>query len=348
MVASDGGIFTFGDATYQGSGVGRLGAGRDAAAIAPSPSGRGYRILAVPAVVHLGFAGDVHGVGRVATFLSEGGDPLAGMRPDLAANQINLVNLETAVGYSGQAENKQFTFLSPPVLLARLRSAGVSVVNLANNHSLDFGPSALLQTIAYAHAAGLQVIGAGANQAQAYAPVIVDTPGGRVAFLGLSQVVPAGWAATATSPGVASAYDIGAAVAAVQAARREAGYVVVMVHAGVELDQCPTPLQLGLTATLVNAGANVVVGAHPHVLQGLTKVGSAVVDYSLGNFVFYDSSPATDPTGLLDVTLRPGQSDYQFLPAMIDGNGSPQPLYGPAADAVRAEVASLAPGAGRC
>ncbi|HEV7888370.1 MAG TPA: CapA family protein, partial [Acidimicrobiales bacterium] len=235
LAASDGGLFNYGNAPYKGSATGTaMGAGRVAAGITSSPSGQGYNILAVPAAVRVGFTGDVHGVGRVAAFMARGGDPLRGMKQLLAANDANIVNLETAVGSQGSAQDKQYTFHSPPELLQRLRAANVNVVNLANNHSLDFGSAGLLETLDLAHRAGLLTVGAGANSAEAYAPAIVSTPAGSIAFLGFSQVVPAGWAAGANHPGVASAYDLRAATNAVRNARARADHVVVMVHAGVE------------------------------------------------------------------------------------------------------------------
>ena len=346
LLGADGGIFTFGASHFYGSGAGKLTGGRQAVAVVSSPTGRGYDILTAIRSVRVGFAGDVHGEGRVAQFLSQGGDPLAGMRAVLGANDLNIVNLETAVGSGGQAQIKQYTFQSPSELLSRLRAAGVEVVNLANNHSLDFGASGLEQTIADAHAAGLQVVGAGMSSAQAYAPVILDTAGGTVAFLGFSQVVPAGWAATASQAGVASAYDLPAVVAAVRSARARADYVVVMIHAGIEQNPCPTPDQMSLISALVGAGADVVASSHTHVLEGLTRIGTTVVDYGLGNFVWYTGS---GPSGLLSVGLsHNGPPSYQFTPDAIDGNGSPQPLFGSAAGAVLSDVDSLVPGAGRC
>jgi hypothetical protein len=346
LVANDGGIFNFGTAAFHGSAAGSLGAGRVAAGIVRSPTGRGYNVLGVAALLRVGFTGDVHGVGRVATFLAGGGDPLAGMRSLLATNAVNVVNLETTVGTSGSPQPKQYTFQSPPELLRRLRAGGVTVVNLGNNHSLDFGTGALLETISHARDAGLLVVGAGSDKAQAFTPAIVATPGGTVAILGFSQVVPAGWAATASGPGVASAYDLAAATAAVRAARDQADHIVVMVHAGIESTDCPTSAQRSLSAALVDAGADVVAGGHPHVLQGLESRGTALIAYSLGNFVWYSGNPAT---GLLSVELGPtGVATHELAPARIDDTGSPQPLTGqPAAD-VRSHVASLAPGAGRC
>jgi hypothetical protein len=346
LVARDGGIFTYGSARFHGSGTGSLGEGRAAASLARSPSGRGYAILAVPATVRVGVGGDVHGVDRVAAFMERGGDPLAHVRPLLTEHDATIVNLETAVGASGAPQRKQYTFQSPVALVQRLRAGGVTVVSLANNHSLDFGAGALLETIGHARDAGLLVVGAGANEAEAFAPAIVSTAAGSVAFVGLSQVVPPGWAATASGPGVASAYDLRASTAAVRSAGRLADHVVVLVHAGTEAAVCPTARQRSLSAALVEAGADVVAGAHPHVLQGIEQRDGAVVAYSLGNFVWYSGNPAT---GLLSVGLGPdGVGDHDLVPARVDGTGSPVPLSGQAADDVRAHVRSLTPGAGRC
>jgi hypothetical protein len=348
LVASDGGVFSF-DAPFHGSGVGRLGPGRVAAGIVGSPTGNGYNVLAVAAAVRIGFTGDVHGVGRVASHMARGGDPVAGMRPLFAANEANMANLETAVGSSGSPASKQYTFQSPPELVYKLRAAGVGVVNLANNHSLDYGHGALMETIGHARNAGLQVVGAGANRTEAYRPAIVATPGGTVAFLGFSQVVQAGWAATDDRPGVASAYDVNAAVNAVRSARAQADHVVVMVHAGVELADCPTAKQRNFSLTLVDAGADVVAGGHPHVLQGIERRGRGIIDYSLGNFVWYHNQSPSNRTGLWSVELGPdGVVGHDLAPAVIDGNGSPQPASGAVADDIRRHVASLTPGGGRC
>ena len=349
LLASDGGIFSYGTATFYGSATNGLGTARVAAGLVRSPSGHGYEILAVPALIRVGFAGDVHGVGRVASLLASGANPLEPMAPVLGANDVNVVNLETAVGSQGAAQTKQYTFQSPYSLLTAIRSSGVTVVNLANNHSLDFGAGALLETIANAHSAGLATVGAGGNASQAYAPAIITTPGGTLAVLGLSQVLPAGWEAGSQRAGVASAYDLGAATAAVRAARAQADHVVVMVHAGVERTACPTSLQTSLAHTLFSAGADVVASSHPHQLQGIVEANNTLADYSLGNFVWYDNTPPNDLTGLLSVTLDAGGvRDHDFTPARVDGTGRPVPLIGQAASDARDVLASLTPGAGRC
>jgi hypothetical protein len=327
LLAADGGLFAFGGAPFAGSAAGALGAQRTARAMQPSPSGRGYTILAIPSTVRVGFTGDVHGVGRVFNTLASGSNPLAPMAPALAANDVNVLNLETAVGTQGTAQSKEFVFHSPPALLAALRDGGAQVMNLANNHSLDFGTVGLLETISEVRKAGLVPVGAGANAAAAYAPALMSTPGGTVAVLGLSQVVPAGWAATADSPGVASAYNLTAALNAVRAARAQADHVVVMVHWGTENADCPNGNQTTLAAQLLQAGADVVAGGHPHRLQRISTYGTKAVAYSLGNFIWYNNQSPNDLTGLFSVELdQTGVAATHFAPARIDSMGRPIPV----------------------
>jgi poly-gamma-glutamate synthesis protein (capsule biosynthesis protein) len=257
----------------------------------------------------------------------------------LRAVDVAAVNLETPAA-PGAAATKEFVFLAPPQLLPALRRAGVSVVSLANNHALDHGPKAMLDTIGLARAASLTVVGAGPDAAAAYAPAVLVRNGRRVAFVGLSRVVPPGWAATADRPGVASAYDEGAAVAAVRAAADRADVVVVLIHWGTELARCPGDDLRRLAGVFHDAGATVVAGHHPHVLQGVDARADAVTAYSLGNVVWYHARGPSGTTGVLDVTVDPGGAvATTFHPARIGADGRPRLLAGPEGDAVTAAVA---------
>jgi poly-gamma-glutamate synthesis protein (capsule biosynthesis protein) len=198
----------------------------------------------------------------------------------------------------------------------------------------------MLETVRRSRDAGLVTVGAGAVAAEAFRPGYVDVRGQRVGFVGLSRVVPPGWAATATRPGVASAYDVRAALAAVREARAHAEVVVVLIHWGIELDRCPGGDLVRLAGALHDAGAAVVAGHHPHVLQGVDARPDRVTAYSLGNFVWYHDSPPSDVTGILDVTVAPGAGvDTTFRPAEIGSDGHPRLLGGDRAEAVRRSVA---------
>jgi poly-gamma-glutamate capsule biosynthesis protein CapA/YwtB (metallophosphatase superfamily) len=323
--------------------------GRRVVAAAATPDGTSIRMATVPDTITLVAGGDVHGEDRVQRLLARGGDPLSAVADVVGAADVAIVNLETAVGSSGSPEAKEFTFQADPALVRSLARTGVDVVNLANNHTRDYGTGALLETFGHVDAAGLVRVGAGGNAADAYAPRLVETPGGPVAFVGLTQVLSAGWAATATQPGLASGHDRAAAVEAVRRAAELSDTVVVAVHWGVELDRCASSTQRDLAHALVTAGADVILGSHPHVLQGIDRIDGALVAYSLGNLVWYHSRLPSAQTALLQVTLEGGTvSGYEVLPVVIDGEGRPVPVGGQVADDIRGATVAFRPGAGIC
>ncbi|MEO1062487.1 MAG: CapA family protein [Actinomycetota bacterium] len=315
---------------------------------AATPAG-GLRLAVVPDRITIAAGGDVHGESRVARLLAAGGNPLEPVAAAMSAADFGIVNLETAVGSSGRAAAKRYTFRAAPELVYRLADAGVDVVSLANNHALDYGVAALFDTIDHARAAGLVVVGAGRDAAEAYAPALVETDGGTVAVVGLSQVLSPGWAATADRPGLASGHDRAASVAAVQHAAALADTVVVAVHWGRELDRCASPGQRDLARALVAAGADVILGHHPHVLQGIDRVDGAVVAYSLGNFVWYHSKLPSAETALVEVDVEGGEAlGHRVVPAVIDASGRPVPVGEERGARIAGATAAYRPGAGVC
>ena len=324
--ARDGGIFTFGDASFRGAGTGALPRGTSAVALASTRDG--YWVVAGTSMVRIGLAGDVHGERQIGDLLRAGENPLSEMAPLLSGLDVAAVNLETPAGRAGAPQSKAYVFLAPPELLTALAAAGVDVVSLANNHALDHGAGTLLDTIGRARAAGLAVVGAGANASEAYAPAYLDVRGRRVAFVGLSRVVPPGWAATANRAGVASAYDERAALGAVRTARANADAVVVLVHWGIELARCPGADLVRLADALHGAGAHVVAGHHPHVLQPIDARPTRVTAYSLGNFVWYHDRPPSDASGVLEVGIDGPGVETRFHPARIGDDGRPRPAVG--------------------
>jgi Bacterial capsule synthesis protein PGA_cap len=167
-----------------------------------------------------------------------------------------------------------------------LRKAGVGLVSLANNHVMDFGAEGLFSTIQALHQAGVKFVGAGRNRDQAHAPIFLDVAQRRVAFLARSAViVSAPTYATDNDPGVAF-LDLEETVDAIRACRSQVDLIVLMLHWGLEEYCYPSPAQRMLARQLLEAGADLILGQHPHVLQGYESVGAGVVAYSLGNFVF--------------------------------------------------------------
>jgi hypothetical protein len=249
-----------------------------------------------------------------------GAYPWAFVGATLRSADITVGNLETAVSTRGVAAVKEFTFRGPPAALLPMRkAAGFDVLTLANNHTADFGRDALLDTVRAVRAAGIQTIGAGATDTRARRPAIVEAGGLRVAFLGYSDVNPYGFTATSTSAGTAKA-DVDAITADVHAALRRADVAVCFFHWGVELHAAPNSRQELFAAACLNAGAKLVLGAHPHVLGGVaTPSRRSLVAWTLGNFVF-PSGSVTGRTAILHVALgADGVRGYRLVPVRIDG-----------------------------
>ena len=289
--------------------------------------------------VTLAFGGDVHFEGAIESRLAANPatalGPIAGVlrRADLA-----VVNLETAITERGTPAPKDFTFRAPPRALAALKEAGVDVASMANNHGLDFGMVGLRDSMTAAKAAKFPVVGVGRDADEAYRAHRVTVKGQRIAVIGVTQVLDsslaAAWTAGDDKPGMASAYEEDRLLAAVRSARASADTVVVDLHWGRELVNCPIDRQRALAPRLVAAGADVVVGSHAHLLLGGGYLRGAYVHYGLGNFVFYSRGGLTAQSGVLLLTTQ-GRAitASRWVPAVISG-GIPIPLQG--ADATRA------------
>jgi len=252
-------------------------------------------------------------------------DPLGGVASLLQVPDLTMVNLESALAEAavGDAQLKEFTFRSPPEAVALLREAGVDGVALANNHALDYGRPALSRTLELLDEGGVGRAGAGANSAEAFAPMLFVRDGTRVAVLSYSRVLPGSWAALEDRSGVASAYDATRTIEAIEQAAQAADVVVVMVHWGVELDGCPQPYQRSLAATWADAGADLIIGSHPHVLQGVEQIGDAWAVYSTGNFVFPSARQQSAETALFRFTFHDDTISLVVDPLRIAG-GRPQ------------------------
>jgi poly-gamma-glutamate synthesis protein (capsule biosynthesis protein) len=254
--------------------------------------------------ITLAAVGDINlGDGPRAVMRSRGVRyPWRNVAPTLRRADVAFGNLECAVSRRGRPVPKQYNFRGGPrALRAAARFAGLDVVNLANNHTVDYGRTALLDTIRFARRYGLTPVGAGRDVAAARRPRIVRRLGLRIAFVGFSDRLPLSFFATPRRPGTSFA-SVPAIRRGVRRARRQADVVVATFHWGDELVRRPTARQRLYARTARRAGATAVIGAHPHVLQPWRRHGRGVVAYSLGNFIWTAGSGPTSRTGIL--TLR--------------------------------------------
>lgn len=252
-----------------------------------------------------------------------GGDvdaPWRSVGPALEAADLTFGNLECAITTGGSPFQKQYRFRgSPRALRAATRLAGFDVLDLANNHSGDYGQGALLDTIRNVGKAGASAVGAGATATSAYRPVVRTALGLKVAFVAFNEILPPEFRATSTRPG--AAWSTPEAVrASVRRAAGQADVVVAAFHWGDELATRPSGRQVELAKVALAAGATAVIGAHPHVLQPVVRSGRRIVAYSLGNFVFPSHSAGTTRTGILELRLGAGRVlGHGFRSATIRG-----------------------------
>jgi poly-gamma-glutamate capsule biosynthesis protein CapA/YwtB (metallophosphatase superfamily) len=273
----------------------------------------------------LAAVGDVNLGDRVGTAIATYGVryPWTSVTPVLRDADIAIANLECSVSTRGSpVPGKEFTFRGTPASLrAMARYAGVDVITVANNHALDYGRLAFADTLRYARSYGMKIVGGGANLTAARRPAIYALGGVRVAMLGYSDVRPPGFDAGPTWSGTAPAFPwyIGPDVR--KARRNGADIVVVYFHWGIERTFSPTARQRSLAQVAFDAGATIVVGAHPHVQQPIERPWPGrLVKWSLGNFVFGANTPATESTGILRLKVgHTGVRSYVWRRARIGG-----------------------------
>jgi Bacterial capsule synthesis protein PGA_cap len=246
--------------------------------------------------------------------------PWTGVARALRRPDIAFGNLECAVSTRGSPVPKEFNFRGRPAALRVVsRYAGFDVLNLANNHTGDYGTAALLDTVRHVRRFGMAAVGAGRGIASASVPRVVARLGLRVAFVGFSNILPASFFAGRGRAGTQAATP-GAIRSSVRRARRRADVVIATFHWGVERATREDARQRAFAAAALDAGATAVIGAHPHVLQPIRRRGRRLVAYSLGNFVFSAASPRTTRTGILRLRLSTrGVEGSRLAPAVIEG-----------------------------
>lgn len=240
----------------------------------------------------------------------------------IQAADLAFANLESPIGDEGRFINM---FQAAPEAVEALAFAGFDLVSLANNHALDYHHEGLLETMRLLREYGIDWVGAGRNLQEARQPLIREVNGVKIGFLSYTEMwfvharEPISWRATDTEPGVAPA-ELEFLQEDVEKLREQVNVVVVTVHWGKEYVHTPTQEQKAFARAAVEAGADSVLGHHPHVLQGIEFYRDGVIAYSMGNFVFDLNLAKTWETMLLEFTLSPqGVLDLTIIPAYIFG-----------------------------
>ena len=232
---------------------------------------------------------------------------------------IFMLNQEFPFGTTGEAvEDKEYTFRVDPKYVSVLPELGADIVTLANNHMLDFGREPLRETLSALDGAGILHVGAGLNLAEASSLKTIEAGGWTIGFLGATRVIPEhSWTASRSNSGLFTTYDPTKLLEEIQAAKETCDYVVVYVHWGVERNTEPEDYQKTLARQYIDAGADAVIGAHPHVLQGIEYYHGKPIFYSLGNFIFANRAYETM---MAELTLTDSGVDVRVIPCVSTAN----------------------------
>ncbi len=289
--------------------------------------------------ITIGFAGDTsftHGLDQR--------DPLGDVADLLTNPDFTAVNLETTIGEPGAGNplDKTYIFRSPPQTVDLLTAAGVDAVSLANNHTLDFRRDGLLRTIDLLARGDLGFFGAGSDAGAAYAAHVAQVGDWSIAFAGFTHI-ECGWVAEDLTRWPESAWACPGfedrTVEAVSAAEQAADYTVVMVHWGIEKDHCPQPYQHELAARWVAAGADLIVGSHPHVLQGLEQIEDDWIIHSTGNFAFPSARGVSARSAFFTATIDEQSTTLDVTPVQIV-DGRPRAMGSDAAAELLVDLSS--------
>lgn len=282
-----------------------------------------------PEQVTITFAGDIlfdEKYAVMSTLLQNGGDISDAIAPDLIQEMqsadILMVNNEFPYSDRGTPlADKQFTFRAKPSTVSYLDDLGVDIVSLANNHAYDYGEQAFLDTLSTLEEAGMPYVGAGRNLEEASRPVYYIINNMKIAFISATQIErsdnPDTKGATDSSAGVFRCWNGEKLLETIKDAKENSDYVIVYLHWGTENDADIDWAQEKQAAEVAEAGADLIIGDHPHCLQPIGVVQDVPVIYSLGNFWF---NSKTVDTGLFKVTLnQDGLQTCQFIPCLQSG-----------------------------
>ena len=281
-----------------------------------------------PGMVTLVFAGDIVLDDVAGAMIARGQDPFAAFGPYFRKADIRIGNLECVVATTGSAGDKNFTFRAHPRTLPVLRRH-FDALALANNHSGDYGREAFAEMLGLLPAAGLQYFGGGRNLQEAHTPLILERRGLRIALLGYNEFMPRSFEADADAPGIAWSEDeqVEADIRAARTVHR-ADLVIPVMHWGWENEPVANARQRQLARRMVDAGADAVIGGHPHVTQDTEQYRGKPIVYSVGNFVMKETdNDAQRRAWVLRLTLDPqGVQAFDTQAVRIDMRGIPSPV----------------------
>ncbi len=267
-----------------------------------------------PVDLKLMFAGDVMMASYFADYINDYGVDYSWTSVSHLTKEADamIINLETAVSDRGETTKPEgYGFRSEPRTVEGLVNAGVDVVNLANNHTNDFGPLAFEDTLNTMDVFDIAYVGAGFNKEEATGLKTIERNGLTIGFLGYTDIIPSSsWIANDTRQGIAAMNTIIEDQSIVSEAKKNCDILFVMLHWGIEYSDEPTNKQIELAHKIIDAGADGIVGHHPHVLQGIEIYNDKPIIYSTGNFIFLKKDENAGKTAVFELNYKNDQFDF--------------------------------------
>lgn len=257
--------------------------------------------------------------------------PFLKMTDYLKSADMTFGNLECPITKGPDVPRDAMKFHAHPGVETALKRAGFSILSLANNHMPDYGTKGVTDTTAFLDAAGIAWVGAGRDAEEAAKPVVVTKNGIRFAFLAYNDqdVVPKRYGAAKNHPGT-NIMDEKKVAADVRSVKPQADVVVVSMHSGWEY-QKPNLHQASFAKAAIDAGAEIVIGHHPHIVQPVEQYKGKFILYSLGNFVFDQTkSPSVKQGMAVKIAFtKAGVRSMQFTPVLIEHDAQPRIITEP-------------------
>lgn len=247
-------------------------------------------------------------------------NPLKKIKEPFSSSDIVFGNLETVLSNKGKEVEKRFPLRTDPGKICYLKDVGFNIVNIANNHIMDYGEIGLVDTINILEKSNIKFIGAGRNIEEALKPIIFEKDGLKIGFLGFTSV---GLIAKEKSSGCAP-LDKGLIFRCVSGLREKVDILIVSLHWGVEYVFYPSPEQQRLARAIIDNGADLIIGHHPHVIQGIEEYKNKLIFYSLGNCNFgvcQDKNYDGADLGLIvsvEFSKEKGITNYKLIPIRIN------------------------------
>lgn len=232
------------------------------------------------------FAGDVMLARSIGEKIRLGENPLKYVQDKFGEYDLVAINLECVVSDKGSPQSgKLYTFEAPIESIKILKDAGVDVVSLANNHTMDFGEEAFLDMIKRLDDEGIKYVGGGSTREEAFAPIILDINGNKISILAFNDV-ETNFNAVRDNRAGGAYFDESRIIENLSFASKNSDIVIPYVHWGTEFNMKHNGTQEKWAKKFIDNGSNIVIGNHPHVVQPVLEYKNSKIYYSIGNFVF--------------------------------------------------------------